>query len=119
MVLLSRSFSDGGSHITARLLAGVLIAQAPLFYAPLYAQQNNTTIVIEGKQNPNNKKVCKIIDPPTGSRLGGGRVCRPAGEWKLEEQVAQRAVEQDQERQKAMNAYLENQKGGLPVPGRP
>jgi len=106
----------------ATLLVWLLLTQAPLFDAPLHAQDAKTQdkpIVVEGKQEPNNKKVCKIIDPPTGSRIGGGRVCRPAGEWKLEEQTAQRAVQQDVEREKAMNAYIENQKGGIAVPGKP
>jgi hypothetical protein len=98
-------------------MVGLLAGGVGIGTSALHAQ--DTTIVVQGKQDPRNKKVCKIIDPPTGSRIGGGRVCRPAVEWELEEQQAQRAVQSDVERQKAMNAYIENQKGALAAPGKP
>jgi hypothetical protein len=31
------------------------------------------------------KKVCKVLEAETGSRLGGRKVCRTAEEWKKED----------------------------------
>ena len=67
-------------------------------------------IVVEGKKE---KKVCKIIDPGTGSRIGVRRICRSADEWKMSQQQAERIIDREQDRQRAVHAYDENAKNGL------
>jgi hypothetical protein len=67
-------------------------------------------IVVEGKKE---KKVCKIIDPGTGSRIGVRRICRSADEWKMSQQQAERIIDREQDRQRAIHAYDENAKNGL------
>ena len=37
------------------------------------------------------KRVCRRVDPMTGSRLGTRRVCRSAAEWRAMEEEEQRA----------------------------
>ena len=67
-------------------------------------------IVVEGKKD---KKVCKIIDPGTGSRIGMRRICRSADEWKMSERQAQQIIDKEQDRQRAVHAYDENAKNAL------
>lgn len=71
-------------------------------------------IVVEGKKE---KKVCKIIDPGTGSRIGMRRICRSADEWKMSERQAQQIIEKEQDRQRAVQAYNENAKNALAKQG--
>ena len=82
-------------------------AAAPESAAPPAAP---APIVVEGKKE---KKVCKIIDPGTGSRIGARRICRSADEWKMSQQQAERIIDREQDRQRAVHAYEENAKNGL------
>lgn len=68
------------------------------------------TIVVEGKKE---KKVCRTIDPGTGSRIGIQRICRTAEEWKMSQDQAARIIERGQDRQRAVEAYQQNAKNGL------
>ena len=90
---------------------------AASFDAPAYAQ-DDSTIVVEGKK-PKEKKICKTIEPFTGSRLGSRRVCRTASEVKMEQELAQRTIDQEQQRDRAMHAYNENAKNALANQGPP
>ena len=80
---------------------------------PAVAPQSGT-IVVEGKKE---HKVCKTIDPHTGSRIGIQRICRTEAEWKMSEEQAQRIIEKDQERLRAVQAYEQNAKNGLAAQG--
>ena len=86
-------------------------AAAPESAAPPAAP---APIVVEGKKE---KKVCKIIDPGTGSRIGMRRICRSADEWKMSERQAQQIIEKEQDRQRAVQAYNENAKNALAKQG--
>ena len=89
-------------------LMGLQAATQPTTAAP------SGTIVVEGKKEP---KVCRTIDAHTGSRIGVQRICRPAAEWKMSEDQAQRILEKDQERTRAVQAYDQNAKNGLAAQG--
>jgi hypothetical protein len=71
-------------------------------------------IVVKGDKD---RKVCRYTPPPTGSRMGGGRICRTAIEWKWSEEQSQRIVEAGQMRQRAEDAYYRNQANGLAKSG--
>jgi hypothetical protein len=100
----------------ASFLIALPLATAP-FGAPVYAQ-DNSTIVVEGKK-PKEKKICTKLQPFTGSRIGSRRVCRTPGEVKAQQEYAQRAIEQEQQRNRAVDAYNENAKNALANPGPP
>ena len=72
------------------------------------------TIIVEGQKE---KKVCKTVLPSTGSRIGMTRVCHTAAEWKMSEEQAQRIIEKEQDRQRAVQAYNENAKNALAKQG--
>ena len=74
----------------------------------------SSTIIVEGTKE---KKVCKTILPSTGSRIGMTRVCHTAAEWKMSEEQAQRIIEKDQERTRAVQAYEQNAKNALAAQG--
>ena len=95
------------------LMIVLLAAEAPAVETPAPAQ-DSTTIVVKGKKE---KKVCKTIDPNTGSRIGIQRICRSAAEWKMSEEQSQRIIEKGQDRQRAVNAYDQNAKNGLAKQG--
>ena len=95
----------------------VLAAAGQEAAQPAPSTQEKPPIVIEGKRRE--KKVCKKMEAPTGSRLGGGRVCRTAFDWKLSEQAAEQALEKHRQRESAMQAYNENAKNGLLPQGPP
>lgn len=97
-------------------LAGTLAA-ASCLGSSAYAQESSDRIIVEGKRKPD-RKICKVEPPPTGSRMGGGRVCRTAADWKMDEQLAQRSIEHTQSRSAQMDAYNSN-KGGLADQGPP
>ena len=78
------------------------------------APSASTPIVVEGKKE---KKVCKIIDPGTGSRIGMRRICRSADEWKMSERQAQQIIDKEQDRQRAVQAYDQNAKNALAKQG--
>lgn len=40
-------------------------------------------------QTDSSQIVCRQMDPPTGTRLGGRRVCKTEGEWERDRQQAQ------------------------------
>ena len=97
------------------LVAALLAMQAaPSEAAPPSAVPAPPPIVVEGKKE---RKVCKIIDPGTGSRIGMRRICRSADEWKMSEQQAQRIIDKEQDRSRAVHAYEENAKNGLAKQG--
>src|SRR5690242_17294930 len=85
------------------------IQAAPSESTPPDAAPVPPPIVVEGKK----EKVCKVIDPGTGSRIGIRRICRSPDEWKMSEQQAQRIIEREQDRQRAVQAYDQNAKNGL------
>jgi len=97
---------------------GVLLSGASLalLATPVLAQQKseNGTIIVEG-QKPE-KKVCKDIDPPTGSRVGGDRICLTEAEWRRSEEQAQRAFDHENMRANANRAAIENEKNALSSP---
>ncbi len=78
--------------------------------------QDGPDIVVKGKPQKADKKICKIFDAPTGSRVGGGRICRPATEWKIDEERAQRNMQSENQRLQADRAMTENEKNALAVP---
>jgi hypothetical protein len=94
------------------LVVALLSIQAPSVEsaAPSAVPPAPAPIVVEGKKE---KKVCKTIDPGTGSRIGIRRICRSADEWKMSERQAQQIIEKEQDRQRAVHAYDENAKNGL------
>lgn len=97
---------------TSLVLAGSSLA---LLAAPLLAEQpKGDTIIVEG-QKPE-KKVCKDVDPPTGSRVGGDRICLTEAEWRRGEEEAQRAMEHENLRANANRAAVENEKNALSSP---
>lgn len=75
------------------------------------AAPDNSTIVVKG-QKPE-KKVCKVFDAPTGSRVGERRVCMTKGEWKLAEDMALRNVDRENLRVQADQAQTLNERGAL------
>jgi len=89
------------------------------FVAVSASAQDAGPIVIEGKRDANSRKICKSSAPPTGSRLGARRVCRTTFEWKVIEERSQRAVEREQMRSSAVDAYNQNAKNGLASQGPP
>lgn len=70
-------------------------------------------IVVEGERPDKDKKVCRKGPPPTGSRLGGRRICRTKLEWTMSEEAARRVLEAHSQRERAMRAHEQNQKNGL------
>jgi hypothetical protein len=54
------------------------------------------------------KIVCKDIDPPTGSHVGGTTVCRPEAAWSADESQAQREADAEVDRERALRAYDQN-----------
>ena len=97
---------------------GVVIGLALLVDTRVQAQEGKT-IVVEGQRDKNSRKICKATEPPTGTRLGARRICRTATEWKIIEKRSQETVELAQQRQRAMDAYKQNQKNALASPGPP
>jgi len=95
----------------------LLVSAAGLQATAVPDPQQGPPIIVETKRA--GKKVCRTVDPPTGSRLGGGRVCRDAADWKMEEERAQRTIERGQQRERAMQAYNENAKNALASQGPP
>ena len=112
------------------------VAGAPFVSAPALAQQvggpplaqegaipvpaqEGGTIVIEGKRDKNDRKICKSTAPPTGTRMGARRICRTAAEWQMAEERSQRLIEVHQQRQSAIDAYNQNAKNGLAPEGPP
>ena len=93
------------------LMLGLLAAQGEV---PPTTAAPSGTIVVEGKKE---HKVCRTIDPNTGSRIGIQRICRTAAEWKMSEEQAQRILEKDQDRTRAVQAYDQNAKNGLAAQG--
>jgi hypothetical protein len=97
------------------LVTALLAIQvAPSGAAPQAVGAASTPIVVEGKKE---KKVCKTIDAGTGSLIGIRRFCRTADEWKMSEQQAQRIIDKEQDRQRAVQAYEQNAKNGLAKQG--
>ena len=93
------------------LLLGFLVAET--FVGPAGAQ-DNSSIIVEGQRKPGaNKRVCKIVEPFTGSRIGAKRVCQSAADWANQQDQAARMVDREQQRNRAVQAYQENQKNGL------
>jgi hypothetical protein len=89
--------------------------------APAYAQQQqasaNKLIVVDGKPQKKERMICKSSAPPTGSRMGGGRVCHTAQEWKLAEEQSERSLDSYEQKQRAEGAYEQNARGGLGASG--
>lgn len=75
--------------------------------------QEGPGIVVKGQKE---KKVCKTMDAPTGSRVGQQRVCRTEADWTQEERTAQRVIDQELQRSNRMRAEIENAKNLM---GRP
>jgi len=97
--------------VVGRVLAGLSLVSLAV---PLLAQQtngSNGSIVVEG-QKPE-KKVCKDIDAPTGSRVGSDRICLTEAEWRRGEEQAQRAMDHENMRFNANRAAIENEKNRL------
>lgn len=98
----------------ALLPASMVIAQtAP----PTTAAPGNSTITVEGKKE---KKVCRNYPAPTGSRFGGGRVCKTADEWRIEEAKLNQTLNREDTIAKANRAQDWNDKNqggfGKPLP---
>jgi hypothetical protein len=107
--------------IAALIKASALVAAvglAPFVATPVPAQEAGT-IIVEGERNKNNRKICKSSAPPTGTRLGSPRICRTAAEWKAAEQRSREIIELQQQRQRAVDAYQQNQKNALAKEGPP
>jgi hypothetical protein len=82
--------------------------------APGLASSNNAQdepeIVVNGKPQKAEKKVCKIYDAPTGSRVGITRICRTPTEWRIAEDSASRSIERQREAFRAERTQQENDK---------
>lgn len=53
----------------------------------------NPQVTVVGEKPVKERKVCKQIAGATGSRLGGGRECHTASEWKaMQTEVSERAL---------------------------
>jgi len=89
------------------------------FFTTSIPVQGPGTIVVEGKPDKNNRKVCRSTAPPTGTRLGQRRICRTAAEWKMIEQRSQETIDRSQLRQRAVEAQKQNAKNGLAQQGPP
>ena len=70
-------------------------------------------IVVEGQRPDDKMKICRKGPPPTGSRLGGRRICRTKFEWEMSQEAAKRVLEAHSTRERAMRAHEQNQKNGL------
>lgn len=51
------------------------------------------TPVAAADQPAKEKKVCKSVEPPTGSRMGIRTICRTAAEWESNRLAVQRDME--------------------------
>lgn len=95
------------------MLDGLLLALAataqPAAQSPVSPE--GPPIVIKGERKE--KKVCRREPPPTGSRLGSRRICRTEFEWRMSQEAAQRALDQQDQHQRAMYAHEQNKKNGL------
>jgi hypothetical protein len=82
----------------ALLPASMLVAQT----GPSQVNgQSDTTITVKGKKD---QKVCRNFPAPTGSRFGGGRVCKTVEEWQVEEARIERKLNQQDLNRKANQA---------------
>lgn len=95
----------------------LILAAAGLPAAPALAQsatpspgQDNSTIVVKGQKE---KKVCKIFDAPTGSRIGERRVCRSQSEWQVAERTAQQTIDRENQRLNADRSQSFNETNGM------
>ncbi len=87
------------------IVVGVVSPVLPVF------AQDAPDIVVEG-QRPE-KKVCKSIEPPTGTRMRARKICQTKAEWRLAEQTAQRNVDRDNQRLNADRSQTLNEQGVL------
>jgi hypothetical protein len=101
-----------------RFIVG-LVAAASSAGVSAYVQ-NEQPIVIEGERvDRPDRRVCKTSTPPTGSRLGGRRICRAASEWAAAERAAEDAMHRQGAHADRMVAYRENEKNLLGKQGPP
>ena len=81
----------------------ILIAAASLVFAGQDAAtqarpaRQDEGIVVKGKKDPRDKRVCRRVNA-TGSIMAKS-TCRTAGEWEIERQRAQVAIEKFRQRQ--------------------
>src|SRR3954465_8701246 len=89
------------------VLVGMCVAAVatPLISQP---KSDSGNIVVQG-QKPQ-KKICKDIDAPTGSRVGSDRICLTEAEWRASAEQAQRAMDYENLRFRANQAAIENEK---------
>jgi hypothetical protein len=94
----------GSAVLIVALVAGASLARLPA-RAGAQAQQPVTAATTPPKKP---KIVCKDIDPPTGSHVGGTTVCRPEADWSADERQTQREADAEIDRERALQAYDQN-----------
>lgn len=73
------------------LLTAVALTSAFLIAGPAFADSSASA------NKPDlDKIVCKSLPPPTGTRLGGRRVCKTERQWEQEQQRAQQSLSKTQ-----------------------
>jgi hypothetical protein len=108
MLFLPRHGEDRrAGNIRKLLLIGLLVAAGVA--VPARSNAQNQPAAAAGAKPPKPKLVCKEVDPPTGSHVGGGTVCRTAEAWAADENEAQREVDNEAQRMRALHAYEQNQ----------
>ena len=108
------------SYLKTAVLAAALLPASTLFAQTGPSQvngQSDSTITVKGKKD---QKVCRNFPAPTGSRFGGGRVCKTVEEWQVEEARIERKLNREDTIRKANQAQDwndRNQSGfGQPLP---
>jgi hypothetical protein len=91
------------------MLAGAALADetappppaTPTETSPTAPQQPATT---SGESQAEDQQVvCKKVDAPTGSRMGGKKVCHTAADWRRLQEASKEVVDDAQKRDSAWN----------------
>ena len=78
-----------GAGLAALALMGAAAQTDPAAATAASSSQATTVAPVTAKANPEVKVVCKY-QTPTGSRLGGERVCMKQSDWKAQAAEARR-----------------------------
>lgn len=73
--------------LSLALGAGLLVSM------PAATPAQSSAEVDEDAVNPQNRIICRRVDPPTGSRIGPRRICKTQHEWDLIEQETRDIME--------------------------
>jgi hypothetical protein len=106
MMLFLRHAGAVGGGGSAILIVALIGGASFALPARVGAQAQPGTVVSGPAKKP--KIICKEIDPPTGSHVGGTTVCRPEAAWSADERQAQRDADAEIDRERALQAYDQN-----------